>query len=59
MKKPFCPRLKRSEHGVQKHLGGVLEVGERRFLVKMFPARLGIFLLSLFSVVWNFEVESR
>ena len=57
VKKPYCPRLNRSEHGVLKHLGDVLDVGEQRFLVKMFPARLGFFLLSLFSIVWKCQDE--
>ena len=42
--------VRRRKDDVVEHLGDVSEVGLRRFLVKMFPATLGIFWRSLFSV---------
>ena len=44
-------RRVRSKKDVVEHLCNIFEVSEQRFSVNIFPATLGIFLVSLFSVV--------
>ena len=49
-----CLVRRRRKKDVVEHLHDIFKVGEQRFSVKRFLVMLGIFLVSLFLIVWKF-----